>query len=242
MLTLSLTNKIEIKQEAALIRDQETAPLLGDVQQPNEASREKRSILPRLSKESQSILIKLTFLLILDNFATGLASLSWVTYFFQSKFDLEEGYLGSLFFTTTIISALSVLVASSIARRLGNIKTMVFTHLPSAIGLAGMALPDNLPLSLAFLVLRSCCQNMDVAPRSAFIASVVLPNERTAAMGYINVVKTCAQSLGPLVTGVLSGRNLFWVAFALAGGIKVVYDIGMLVVFVGQKSREGEEE
>lgn len=72
---------------------------------------------------------------------------------------------------------------------------------------------------------------MDVAPRSAFLAAVVLPHERTAVMGLINVVKTSAQSLGPLITGVLAGNGMFWVAFVVAGVLKATYDLGMLAVF-----------
>lgn len=79
---------------------------------------------------------------------------------------------------------------------------------------------------------------MDTAPRSAFLAAVVLPNERTAVMGTINVVKTSSQSLGPLVTGVLATRNLFWVAFMVAGALKATYDLGMLAIFMGYKTRE----
>lgn len=79
---------------------------------------------------------------------------------------------------------------------------------------------------------------MDVAPRSAFLAAVVLPNERTAVMGTINVVKTFSQSLGPLITGVLASNKLFWVAFVMAGSLKATYDLGMLAVFANHKPRE----
>ena len=115
---------------------------------------------------------------------------------------------------------------------------MVFTHLPSAISLALIGIPSNVGAALFFLVLRSCSQSMDVAPRSAFLAAVVLPHERTAVMGTINVVKTSAQSLGPLITGILAGKNLFWVAFVIAGTLKATYDLGMLAVFAGHKTQE----
>ena len=47
---------------------------------------------------------------------------SWMTYFFKRKFNVQEGKLGSIFFVTSIISAVSTLVASSIAKRFGNVK------------------------------------------------------------------------------------------------------------------------
>jgi len=115
---------------------------------------------------------------------------------------------------------------------------MVFTHLPSAICLALIPIPDSLTGALIFLIGRSCTQVMDVAPRSAFLAAIVLPHERTAVMGTINVVKTCSQSLGPVITGILGTNNHFWVAFVAAGSLKAAYDLGLLALFAGRKSRE----
>jgi hypothetical protein len=42
--------------------------------------------------------------------------------FFKTKFSLQDGVLGTLFFVTSIIAAASMLVASSISKRIGNIK------------------------------------------------------------------------------------------------------------------------
>lgn len=122
---------------------------------------------------------------------------------------------------------------------------MVFTHLPSAIFLALIPVPSLLPLALTFLVLRACSQNIDVAPRSAFLAAALPSDKRTAIMGTINVVKTSAQSMGPLITGVLADRGSFGASFTLAGTLKCVYDIGILISFVGLekgKDSEGERE
>jgi sugar phosphate permease len=115
---------------------------------------------------------------------------------------------------------------------------MVFTHLPSAISLALIPIPDNIHFAMLFLILRSCTQSMDVAPRSAFLAAVILPNERTAVMGLINVVKTSASSIGPYITGLLAGKDLFWISFVIAGSLKAIYDLGVLAVFAGYVSRE----
>ena len=57
----------------------------------------------------------------------------------------------------------------------------------------------------------------------------------------INVVKTASQSCGPAITGVLAGKDLFWVAFLLAGCLKAAYDVGMLLTFAGRKERKAEE-
>jgi MFS family permease len=119
---------------------------------------------------------------------------------------------------------------------------MIFTHLPGAILLALIPIPSSLSIAMTFIILRSCIMSMDVAPRSAFLAAVVLPNERTAVMGVINVVKTGSQSLGPFITGILAEHGLFWVSFVVAGSCKVIYDLGMLAVFVNHKTHDDRAE
>ncbi|CAD6581784.1 MAG: hypothetical protein ASARMPREDX12_000665 [Alectoria sarmentosa] len=202
----------------------------------------RKSIWPAISPGSRTILIKLCLLFAIDSLASGLVPLSWITYFFNREFKIPEGQLGTLFFTTNIISSISNLAASSLAKRIGLIKTMVFTHLPSAIFLALIPLPSSAWLSMTFLILRSCMQNMDQAPRQAFLSAAVLPSERTAIMGVVNVVKTLSQSGGPVATGWLAGIGKFWVAFLIAGAMKASYDLAMLKMFLGYKSREEEEE
>ncbi|KAJ9213277.1 hypothetical protein DTO166G4_5084 [Paecilomyces variotii] len=240
ILSLALTSKVEAEKknkkpqrlQAQQQAPNETEPLLGEAadEAPAQPQR-KMPFLASLDKQLASLFVQLAVLFALDAFASGLAPLSWVTYFFKKKFDIPEGKLGSIFFTTSIISAASMLVASSIAKRIGNVKTMAFTHLPSAVCLAMIPIPSSLPLALMFLILRSCTQSMDVAPRSAFLASVLPSDKRTAIMGAINVVKTCAQSLGPFLTGILASVNLFWVSFVLAGSLKAIYDVGILISF-----------
>lgn len=84
---------------------------------------------------------------------------------------------------------------------------------------------------------------MDVAPRSAFLAAVLKPTERTAIMGFFSVVKTASGSIAPSITGVLAGAGLFWIAFVVAGSLKATYDIGILLVFAStEKEREVEGE
>jgi hypothetical protein len=118
---------------------------------------------------------------------------------------------------------------------------MVITHLPSSIFLALLPVPSGLPLTICLLVGRSVLNSMDQAPRSAFLSLIVLPEERTAVMGVVNILKTLAQSSGPSVTGLLAGHGHFWVAFVVAGSLKAAYDV-MLLVFFGGKIHPRKNE
>ncbi|KAG9232091.1 major facilitator superfamily domain-containing protein [Amylocarpus encephaloides] len=245
ILTILLNKVVEADKtpRSMPLRDSESAPFLGDDAKVVEVKEScMRSILPKISKESRVIVANLCILFGIDAFASGMASMSWIAYFFKEKFDVEGGELGSILSVTKFIAALSVLVASTIAKRFGNVKTMAFTHLPSSIFLAIIPFPSSLAFATFFLIIRSCTQSMDNAPRSAFLAAVVLPNERTAIMGIVNVVKTAAQSMAPLVTGILVERGKFWVMFVLAGSLKVAYDLGLLAMFAGHEKEEHWEE
>lgn len=249
VLAITLSNDCELQPESEPAENPEEAPLLGDQHDENADSASKKKqkkarkpLFQPISKESRSIFLILAMLFALDNLGSSIAPLAWTTNFFKRKFHLRESYLGSLFFTTSIIQALSVLVAASLARRIGNVKTMVFTHLPSSIALALLGIPNSLPLAMALLVFRASTQSMDTAPRSAFLAAILLPQERTAIMGAINVVRTGAQSIGPIFTGLLVEKNLFWVAFLIAGSMKAIYDLSILGVFANHQTREEREQ
>lgn len=262
-LALMLSEKCEMQQEK---QDRQDAVEMGDVEaegllsdddgedvdppkapptpatKPLAPAKAKKRIWPQISPESRSILVKLCLLFAIDSMASGLVPASWITYFFNRRFGLAEGKLGTLFFVTNLISSASNLVASSIAKRIGLIRTMVFTHLPSAVCLALIPLPSSVGLAMTFLILRSSTQSMDQAPRQAFIAAAVLPSERTAVMGVVNVVKTLSQSVGPVVTGWLAGMGRFWIAFVVAGVMKASYDLGMLRMFLGYRTQEERAE
>jgi MFS family permease len=103
----------------------EEEPLLSNgngITAPKKVKHTISSMLPDISAESRVIVLNLCFLFGLDAFASGMVPISWTTYFMSKKFHLLEGQLGSLFFTTSIIAAGSTLVASSLSKRIGNIK------------------------------------------------------------------------------------------------------------------------
>ena len=255
ILCLVLSDRCEPEKKAEQVSssadsDSERRPLL--TQDPINATKDPvsrssktsklRSILPELSSESASLVWKLCLLFALDSLGSGLSPASWLTYFFNQKFHLSEGKLGSVFFIASICSAISNLFAASLAKRLGLIKTMVFTHVPASIALSLIPIPENAGIAIALLAFRASTNSMDQAPRQAFLAAAVLPGERTAVMGVVNVVKTMSQSIGPVLTGLLASRSLFWVAFVVAGALKLLYDFLILAMFLGYKTVEERAE
>lgn len=195
-------------------------------------------LIPRITPTSQRTLLRLCALFAIDSFASGLITTSWISYYFNTTFTPSPSTLGTIFSTASIIAAISNLFAAALAKRIGLIQTMVFTHLPSAIFLALIPSTNVLAIAATFLLLRNCTSTMDAAPRQAFLSMAVLAEERTAVLGIVNVVKTMAQSAGPSVTGWLAGKGVFGWAFVVAGALKASYDLGMLKMFVGFRPPE----
>ncbi|KAH7073809.1 major facilitator superfamily transporter [Paraphoma chrysanthemicola] len=203
------------------------------------------SLLPQISSQSLVTLLRLVLLFTLDSFASGMASPSWLTYFFTTYHSVDPGALGTLFFTTNILATLSNFAALPLARRLGPLRTMTFTHLPSAIFLTMIPFPSpgkqGTLLSMALLSLRACTQSMDQAPRQAFLAAVMRPQERTAILGIINIVKTLAQAGGIGTSGLLAAQRSWRTMLGSAGLMKIAYDLLILWTFLHTPSGEGEE-
>ncbi|TKX21243.1 MFS transporter-like protein 127 [Elsinoe australis] len=241
LINLFLTRAVEAhERRSERPTASENEPLLREVADETTAVTTIEQTKPpplEADRSLRKLVISLTLFFVLDNFGSGVINLTWMTYYFREKFGLQDGALGSIFFTTSIVAALSSLVAASIARRFGNINTMVFTHLPSSILLACIPFPSDLRVALVFLIGRATTQMMDVGPRTAFLAIVLPADKRTAIMGFLNVVKIGSTTVGPLLTGGLAELNLFWVAFVVGGSCKVVYDLGMLFTFTGYEKR-----
>lgn len=81
---------------------------------------------------------------------------------------------------------------------------------------------------------------MDQAPRAAFIAAVVKPEERTAVMGITSTLRTLAAMVGPSITGLLAAGDRFWIAFLVAGALRLAYDFGLYALFVNMKLHQHE--
>ncbi|HEX9018512.1 MAG TPA: MFS transporter [Anaerolineaceae bacterium] len=174
---------------------------------------------------SQKVVFKLAGLFTLDAFAGGFVIQSLVAYWFNLKFGVSPAVLGSIFFGANILAGISALSAVSVAKRIGLINTMFFTHLPSNILLMLVPLMPTLPLAIAVLLLRFSISQMDVPTRQSYTMAVVAPDERSAASGITGVARTIGASLSPVITGVfLANPALLGLPFLISGGLKIVYD------------------
>ena len=162
-----------------------------------------------------------------------------VSYWFFRRFGIAESQLALLFFTVHVLNALSHLGAAWLARRIGLIKTMVFTHLPSNILLMMVPFAPDLPTAIGLLLARSALSQMDVPTRSSYVMAVVRPEERPAAASITAVPKPFAWAAGSMISGYLLTLSPFGWPLLIGGAVKAVYDLALLVKF--QKVKPPEE-
>ena len=82
---------------------------------------------------SKSVVFRLSSLFALDAFGGGFVVQSVAAYWFHARFGVSPPTLGAIFFGANVLAGLSALVAVPLARRIGLIATMVFTHIPSNV-------------------------------------------------------------------------------------------------------------
>jgi MFS family permease len=245
-----LSKKCEIREEARTpeneillnernvdgpVEDDEDTSLESTVIAEETPKSKRHTFFAQISKETRWIMYKLWFLLIVDSLADGMTPYSLTMYYMDEKFKLKKSTLGDVMSVSYFLAATSTIFAGPLSRRLGLINTMVYTHVPSSTAVLLFPFPNSVALTVIFLFIRTGLNNMDQAPRSAFIAAVVKPEERTAALGITTTLRTLAETTGPSITGILAGNNRFWIAFVAAGALRLAYDLGLWAMFVNMK-------
>jgi MFS family permease len=166
---------------------------------------------------------------------------SLTNYYVDQKFNLPKATLGDIISVAYFFSAFSTTFSGPLTRRLGPVPAMVWSHLPGSAALAFIPLPSSKVITFGLILFRAAVSSMDQAPRAAFVAGIIRPEERTAVMGINSMLRTAAQSLGPSVTGLLAHNDKFWVAFVVAGTLRCSYDISLWLMFGGMELHRYEK-
>jgi len=180
---------------------------------------------------SRQIVLKLAVLFSLDSFGGGFVVQSLLALWLFKRFDLSIATAGTIFFITSLAGALSQFLSPRVARRIGLVRTMVYTHLPANLFLVAAGLMPRLELAVMFLLLRATVSSMDVPARQAYVMAVVPPEERAAAASVTNVPRSLAAALPPLLTGVMLEHTSFGWPLVCAGLLKAAYDLILLFQF-----------
>lgn len=183
--------------------------------------------------------VALTALLAVDSLGGGFVVPAVIALWLHVRFGLGAATLGPAFAAMSLVQATSSEVSGRLANRIGLIRTMVFTHLPSNVLLLLVPLAPNPGLAIVLLVARASLAQMDVPARQAYIVSVVAPTERAMAVATIGAARGFAQTFGPVLAGIAIQSMALAAPFLIAGGLKTTYD---LALYAGFRSRRGDHE
>ena len=190
-------------------------------------------------QQSRRLVYSMAALFGMDSFGTGFLVQSLLALWLYQRFQISIATAAAILFWSGICSAISYLVAVPIAKRIGLINTMVFTHLPSNVLLVLIPFAPNLATAIGLLLARSALSQMDVPTRTSYVMAVVAPEERSAAASITAVPKTFAWAAGSIISGYLLTLSSFGWPLLIGGVIKGVYDVLLLIKF--QKVRPPEE-
>jgi MFS family permease len=181
--------------------------------------------LRALSPASRPIVAKLSGLFLIDAFAGGFVGSAIFAYWFSERFGAAAATVAVLFATGRLLSAASHVAAAWLARRIGLVNTMVFTHIPSSLLLFTIVAVDSFALAAALFLLRESLVEMDVPTRQSYVMAVVQPAERLAVAGITNLVRSGGWALAPVAAGALMQGVGLGVPLLLAGAAKIGYDL-----------------
>jgi MFS family permease len=180
-------------------------------------------------RKSGRVVGLLTLLFALDAFGGGFVMQSLMAFWFEWRFEAAPVVLGGIFFAANLLAAASMLGAAAVARRIGLLNTMVFTHLPSNLLLLLVPFMPTLPLAATVLLLRFSISQMDVPTRQAFVMAAVPADERSAAAGVTGIARSIGAAASPSIALLfLSVPELHYLPFLIGGGVKVLYDVLLL--------------
>ena len=192
-------------------------------------------------RQSKAIVFKLSALGGMDSFGGGFMLQTFLAYWFTVRFDLSLESLAGVFFAANLLSSFSSILAVYIARRIGLINTMVFTHIPANLLVLGVAFSPFAWLAIVFLLLRECFSQMDVPTRQSYTMAVVPLEERTAAAGMTTLGRQGGQMIAPYIAGQLVASSFLSAPLVIGSVIKVAYDLLVYAQFRNIKPPEEAE-
>ena len=184
----------------------------------------------KMSKSTGAFVTKMSALSIVDNLGAGMAG-ALVPYWFFLRFGVELKSLGIIFFASYFLAALSFLSAPVIARKIGVVRTMAFSHgLASLIWLC-LPFASILNVAAALIVTRSFFAYMDNPLRASFTMAMVKSEERGSAAGVTSLARIVPFGISPTISTYLMQTVSLTLPLFIGGGLQLINDVAFFLMF-----------
>jgi MFS family permease len=195
-----------------------------------------------LKLPSRRIIFTLTGLFSIDTLTTSMVHQTIVTAWFNTKFGLDSGDMGQVFFLSHALTAASMWIAAKLANKIGLLNTMVFTHIPSSLFFIGAIFAPTAWIAITFWQLRAFMSQMDVPTKDSYTMAVVGPEERVAMASMHMVSRSATGAFGPYITTQVWTVFAASVPFVASAVVKIAYDLSLYALFRNVKPPEEVEK
>jgi MFS family permease len=161
----------------------------------------------------------------LDAIGGGFIGSALIAYFLYARFGVNEAELALLFVVARLVTVVSHFVAAWLARRIGLVNTMVFTHIPSSLLLLTLPIAPTFGVAAVLFILREGLSEMDVPTRQSYLMAIVPPHERAWAAGISQLARAAGRMVSPALAGAAMQAGALWLPLAAGAAIKIVYDL-----------------
>ena len=161
----------------------------------------------------------------LDAIGGGFIGSALIAYFLYARFDVNEAELALLFVVARLVIVASHFAAAWLARRIGLVNTMVFTHIPSSLLLLTLPIAPTFGVAAVLFILREGLSEMDVPTRQSYLMAIVPPHERAWAAGISQLARAAGRMVSPALAGAAMQAGALWLPLAAGAAIKIVYDL-----------------
>jgi MFS family permease len=200
-----------------------------------------RNTQEKISKATGVFVTKMSLLSFVDNFGAGLAG-SLVSYWFFLRYGVELKSLGLLFFISYFLAALSFLSAPIIARYLGLVKTMAFSHAVASVIYLLIPLAPTFQIAAIMLAIRSYFAYIDNPLRSSFTMAMVRSSERGSAAGVTSLARIVPFGISPTISTYLMQSVSLTLPLFIGGGLQLINDVAFYLMFRNVKPPEETNE
>jgi len=189
-----------------------------------------RKVERRISKATGVFVTKMSVLAFVDNFGAGLAG-SLVSYWFFLRFGVELKSLGLMFFISNFLAAISFLSAPVIARYLGIVRTMAFSHGFASLIYLSIPFAPTFFLAATLLSIRSYFAYMDNPLRASFTMAMVASSERGSAAGVTSLARIVPFGISPTISTYMMQNVSLTLPLYIGGGLQFINDVAFYLMF-----------
>lgn len=183
-----------------------------------------------ISKQSGAFVTKMSLLGILDNMGAGMIG-PLISYWFFLRFGVELKALGVMFSLSYFFAAISFLVAPIIARHIGVVRTIVFSHAIASLLNLLLAFAPTFFLAGTMLVIRSFLAYMDNPLRESFTMAMVKSEERGSAAGVTHLARVVPFGISPTLSAYMMQSLSLSVPLVIGGGLQLIHDATFYFLF-----------